>query len=122
PCRRWAMTASAAAVRDCRPAIPVATTKTGLTDAQRRFVGLCQHVRYGRVHSLTVRAGEPVLSPGPWLTRKVKVPGENGPHPASSNSDFALKDEVREFFRLLAVLGDGEILNVEVRNGLPVSF
>jgi hypothetical protein len=55
-------------------------------------------------------------------TQTVKVLGENGPHPCSRAEDFALRREVVEFFRQLAVLGDGEITGLEVRDGLPFTY
>jgi hypothetical protein len=93
-----------------------------LTDGQRRLIDLCQRVRFGRVYSVAVCRGEPVVKSGVRWTRLVKVGGENGPHPAADIDDFVLKREVREFLTLIAELGDGAIQTIEVRNGLPVSF
>jgi hypothetical protein len=104
--------------RDPRPA---ATTKQSLTGHQQKLVALLQRVRYGRVHVVRVRCGQPDVTDVRW-TRTVKVLGENGPHPLSAASDFHLGREVTEFFRLLAAIQDGEIRNIEVRNGLPFTF
>jgi hypothetical protein len=81
-----------------------------------------QRIRYGRIHRLPVRTGEPIMRPELSWTRTVKVLGENGPHPCIDAADYFLRHEVREFLQLLRDLGDGEIVNFEIRNGLPFSF
>ena len=93
-----------------------------LAPEQQRLVRLFQRIRYGRIHRLRVRGGRPDLSAGvPW-TRTVKVHGENAPHPCSQANDFALRREVVEFFRLLEELGEGEVTDVQVRDGFPFSY
>ncbi len=97
-------------------------TNRAASPARQRLLALFQSIRFGRVHRLVVRGGEPVLDAGTAWTRTVKVLGENGPHPASVVAEYALKREAVEFFRMLDGLGDGAIGNVEVRHGLPFSF
>jgi hypothetical protein len=93
-----------------------------LPPEQQRLVRLFQKIRYGRIHRLRVRAGRPDLAAGvPW-TRTVKVHGENAAHPCSQAPDFALRKEVVEFFRLLQELGDGEVTDVQIRDGFPFSY
>src|SRR5262249_30542023 len=98
------------------------TTKYLLSESQRQLLGLFQEIRFGRLHSLRVRNGEPDWSHAVRWTRTLKVLGENCPHPARTAADFVLKHEMVEFFRILASLGDAEIRNVEIRNGLALSF
>jgi hypothetical protein len=108
-----------------RPAGPThhaSATRKSLTKGQQALLALLQHVRHGRVHRLAIRHGEPDLSAGVVWTWTVKVLGENGPHPCSQAEDFHLRREVVEFFKLLAAMGDGEVHNIEVRNGLPFTF
>jgi len=97
-------------------------SRQSLTDDQKQFLVVLQRLRYGRVARLRVSNGQPVLEGGVPCTRTVKVLGANGPHPASWSPDFLLRREITEFFRLLAELGEGEVLNLEVRNGLPFAF
>ena len=97
-------------------------TRLSLTDAQQDLLGLFQTIRFGRIHRLHVRGGQPDLAAGaPW-TRTVKVLGENAPHPCTQAKDFTLRREVVEFFRLLQDVGDGQVADIQVRNGLPFSF
>jgi hypothetical protein len=98
------------------------STKQSLSTDQQRVVELLQHIRYGRIPRLQVRRGQPVMHPELLWHRNVKVLGENSPHPSLHSPDFPLRKEVVEFFRLLAALGDAEIADLEVRNGLPFCF
>ena len=97
-------------------------TKHSLPADQQRFVELLQRIRYGRIPRLQVRRGRPVMHPDLFWRRNVKVLGENAPHPSLHSPDFPLRKEVAEFFRLLTALGDGELVDLEVRNGLPFCF
>lgn len=97
-------------------------TKQSLTPPQRRTLELFQRIRYGVVFRLSFRDGQPVLGPEVRWKRKVKVLGANEPHPALGLDDFVLRQEVTRFFRQLADLGAGVITNLEICNGLPVSF
>jgi hypothetical protein len=96
-------------------------TRQSLTPAWQKLLALLQHVRYGRIHRLALRGGEPDLRGTRW-TRTVKVLGENGTHPCGGSEDFHLRREVVELFHLLSAIGDGEITDLEVRNGLPFTF
>jgi hypothetical protein len=97
-------------------------TKHSLSADQQRLVELLQRIRYGSIPRLQVRRGQPVMQPELLWRRNVKVLGENSPHPSLHSPDFPLRREVVEFFRLLVVLGDGEVVDLEVRNGLPFCF
>jgi hypothetical protein len=96
-------------------------SKQHLSPDQRALLQLLQQIRYGRIERLLVRDGEPVLAGARWK-RTVKIGGDNAPHPCADADDFALRHEVAEFFRLLQQLGDAELTDVEVRNGLPFTF
>ena len=97
-------------------------TKQQLSPAEQQLVELCQQIRFGRIPCLTVRGGQPVVEPGLTWTRTCKIPGQNGPHPARQATDFALKDQVMGLFWLLHEIGEGQILDLEIRDGLPCSF
>jgi hypothetical protein len=97
-------------------------TKQSLSEEQQRLLQLLQRIRYGRILRLRVCDGQPVVDRAVVWTRTVKVRGDNTPHPNSRCEDFALRRDVVEFFQLLVELGDGEITNLEIRNGLPFTF
>jgi hypothetical protein len=100
---------------------PIISRKADLSHEQRRLVDLLQEIRYGRIERLLVRDGEPVASGVSWK-RTVKLGGENTPHPCSNAEDFSLRREVVDFFRALRELGDAELTDIEIRNGLPFTF
>jgi len=113
------MSISLSAPRDLVTPTP---RKQNLSREQRLLLEQLQRIRYGCIHRLHIRGGQPFFSDGLVWTRLVKISGENKPHPARSLEDFSLKRELIELFRQFSVLGDGEITNLEVRDGLPISF
>jgi hypothetical protein len=81
-----------------------------------------QSINFGRIEDLQVRAGEPVFSPVPRVIRKLKIGGENGARPEIDHGDFWLKQQTIELFQSIAELGEGEILSIEVKHGLPFAM
>ena len=96
--------------------------KSVLSESQSRLVELLQRLNFGRVESLHVRNGEPVFDPAPRVIQKLKMGGENGPRPESALRDFLLKHQTIEMLQAIADLGEGEILALEVKNGLCFSL
>jgi hypothetical protein len=78
-----------------------------------------QGINFGRIEVLRVRDGEPTFDPSPRVIREVKFGGENGPHPKSGAEDFQLKAEVRELFARFEEMGDGTVISLEIKHGLP---
>lgn len=97
------------------------TTKSSLSDAKQRLIRLMQSINFGRIEGLQVRAGEPVFDPAPRLVRKLKIGGENGPRQETVCGDFWLKQQVVELLDAIASVGDGEVLAIEIKYGLPFS-
>ena len=95
------------------------TTKSSLSDSHRRLVELMQRLNFGRIQNLVVRDGEPVFDPAPKVIQKVKIGGENGPRPELSCEDFLLKKQTVELLEAIADLGDGTVLIIDVKHGLP---
>jgi hypothetical protein len=100
--------------------MPQRVTKAHLTAGQRRLVEWMQWMYFGRIEGLRVQAGEPVLSPPPRVIRIIDLVGERGPHPMLGREDFVLKNEVLALFAQMKRIGNGVILLIEVRHGLPV--
>ena len=90
-----------------------------LTPNERRLVRLMQRINFGRVQNLVVREGQPMFDPAPRSQRDHKFGGQNGVRAEMSLDDYVLKKEVVELFRQLRKLGNGTIVNLEVRAGLP---
>ena len=97
----------------------VEANAASLPPARRRLVTLMQELNFGSIHGLSVRDREPVFDPSPHIIREVKFCAENGARPEAVKEDFALKEQVIEFFAEIAAMGDGTILCIEVKHGLP---
>jgi hypothetical protein len=98
------------------------TSKSSLTEAQCRLVELLSSLNFGRVEGLSVRDGQPAFDPAPRIIQKLKMGGENGPRPESSLPDYWLRAQTIEMLETIAAIGDGQILAIEVKNGLPFSL
>jgi hypothetical protein len=97
-------------------------TRQSLSEEQQQLLSLLQRIRYGRILQLRVCDGQPIIDRRMKWKRTVKVLGENAPHPCHDAEDFVLRREIVDFFRLLVELGDAEITDLEIRNGLPFTF
>ena len=94
--------------------------KSDLSPARRRLVELLQQINFGRIESLHVRGGEPVLEePSPKIYREIKFGSENGPRAEAESRNFALKAQVVELLSELDRLGDGQIDVLTIKHGLP---
>lgn len=96
-----------------------ATRSSQLSPSEQRLLKLLQRINFGRVRGLVIRNGEPVFDPPPRLQRDHKFGGQNGPRQELRLEDYALKREVIDLFQLFRQLGNGTIVNLEVRAGLP---
>jgi hypothetical protein len=99
--------------------MPTYPTKASLSPARRRLLKLFQQLNFGRLESLVIRDGEPVLDPRPILVREHKFGSENGPRPELGVADFLLKQQVVELFEFFDQLQDGVIDVLEIKHGLP---
>jgi hypothetical protein len=93
--------------------------KKHLSPARVRLLEWMQDANFGRIESLRIADGEPVLVPRPLLVREHKFGGENGPRPELNSNDFPLKQQVVELFAFLDKLQNGVIDLLEVKHGLP---
>jgi hypothetical protein len=53
------------------------------------------------------------------VIQKVKIGGENGPRTEFSSTDFLLKKQMIELVEAIASLGEGKVLTIDVKHGLP---
>jgi hypothetical protein len=94
-------------------------TKLALSPARRALVELMQRLNFGRIEDLRIRGGEPVFDPMPQVIREHKFSAENGPRPEAGRADCKLKSQVADLLALLDTLGDGTIVVLTVKHGLP---
>lgn len=90
-----------------------------LSPSSRRLVRLMQRINFGCIQELIIRQGEPCFDPPPRVYRDVKFGADNAQRPELALSVFVLKKQVIELFSEFSELGDGVVLWLEVRHGLP---
>jgi hypothetical protein len=96
---------------------------SSLSKARQHLVRKTQGIKYGSVHNLIIRGGEPQFFPPPTIRQVIKLHhSENGPRQETHSDDFLLKDEVVELMRQLDVMRDGVITKLEVKGGLPFTM
>lgn len=92
-----------------------------LSPARRHLLRLMQQINFGRFEGLVIRSGEPVFDPVPRIVVEHKFASENGPRPESSLSQFPLKQQHLDLFRLFDRLQDHEFAQLRVMHGTPFS-
>lgn len=91
-----------------------------LSEPRQTLVRLFQSANYGCVQNLEVRDGEPLLSgPGPNVLVDVRLDSEELARDELGLADFGLCAEVCRLMSLLDRVGNGKILKIEVRAGIP---
>src|SRR6185369_15875664 len=94
-------------------------SKSSLADPHRHLVELLQNLNFGRIEALLVRDGEPIFEPAPRVIQMLKMGGQNGPRDEASLPDFWLKQPIIDLLQTIREIGDGEILAIDVKHGLP---
>ena len=78
-----------------------------------------QRLNFGRIEDLTVGGGEPVFDPAPKVIQKLKIGGDNAANPEADLQDFLLKKQTIELLQAISDLGEGTVLTIDVKHGLP---
>jgi hypothetical protein len=93
--------------------------KSALSESRQRFVELLQRINFGRIECLEILDGQPVLTPPPCVIREHKFCGENNPRPELTSSNFILKAQLVDLFKLFDELRNGTITMLTIKHGLP---
>jgi hypothetical protein len=100
----------------------VLTTKASLSPSQCQLLELMEEINFGRIEVLHVRDGVPAFDPIPNVIQKRKIGADNSPRPEIALENFRLKQQMVEMFDALRELGNGKILAIEVKHGLPFTM
>jgi hypothetical protein len=95
--------------------------RSALLESERTLVELIEDLNFGRIERLQFRGGRPILQPLPRVIAAVKIAGENRKADSEIRPGSCLKQSLMELFALMQRVGDGELLLIEVRHGLPFS-
>jgi len=96
-----------------------ATTKSSFPPHHRCLLEQMQALNYGRILNIQVRDSAPHFTPMTRVERMVRFGGDNRPRPESGLNNFALKEKIVELFDAIERMGDGLILKLEIKGGLP---
>lgn len=100
--------------------MPELIRKSHLTELDQQLVDLLQDIDFGRIEDLHIRDGKPVFQPPPRAIATLKMQAPRNRDEARPR-DFSLKQSVVLLMLLIRQIGDGKILRIEVRHGLPVT-
>jgi hypothetical protein len=92
----------------------------GLSIQQRSLVDLMREHQFGRIENMSVREGQPVLGRDLKVVRLVRLGDVSKAKNVPRADDFELKRPVRNLFEELARLGNGTVITLEFRHGLPL--
>jgi hypothetical protein len=99
------------------------TRKSDLTFRQRWLVDEMQRLRFGCIEHFLIRNGEPVFESGlTQCLRRIRIKGNNRPHPASTRPDTVLKAEAVELLAHFREIGHGLVRSLTVHDGLPADL
>lgn len=94
--------------------------KGSITSAgHEQLVTLMRQINFGRIESLRIHEGNPVLDPLPRIVREIKFGSEASPGVQADRSNSVPKRQVQELLNLMREIENGVIDILEVRHGLP---
>jgi hypothetical protein len=95
--------------------------RSDLLESERTLVELMEGLNFGRIEGLQFRDGKAILQPLPRVVAAVKMTGKDHKADSEIRPGSCLKHSLIELFALMRRVGDGELLLIEVRHGLPFS-
>jgi hypothetical protein len=90
-----------------------------LSPARRSLVDLMHLHQFGRIENMPIRDGQPILDSTVNVVRVARLTGNGHGTTSVAGDEFELKRPVRELFTELARLGNGTVIRLEFRHGLP---
>jgi hypothetical protein len=91
-----------------------------LGPAQRLLVDLMHLHQFGRIENMSVRDGQPILDSTVNVVRVARLGDKSNWTKLSNTGEFELKMQVRDLFAELMRLGNGIVILLEFRRGLPI--
>jgi hypothetical protein len=90
-----------------------------LSAPQLSLLEIMREHQFGRIESMSIRAGQPVLDNDLKVVRVACLGGESGWTQLPSSDEFELKRAVCDLLDELSRLGHGTVLRLEFKRGLP---
>jgi hypothetical protein len=95
------------------------STTQGLTPGQRRLIRLMREHQFGRIENMKIKEGQPVLNQAVRVVRIARLNEVGRKATTPTIEEFELKRLFRNLFDQLARLGNGTVIRLEFRHGLP---
>jgi hypothetical protein len=89
-----------------------------LSPEQSSLLEIMRVHQFGRIENMSIRAGQPVLD-HLKVVRVACLGGKSGGTKLPSTDDFELKRAVCNLINELARLGDGTVVRLDFKRGLP---
>ena len=90
-----------------------------LTVAQACLLQIIRECQFGRIENLPVRDGQPVFNRDVKVVRAARLGCNDSGTKLVTGDEFELKRPVRDLFDQLTRIGNGTVLRLEFRHGLP---
>ena len=94
-------------------------SKTALSDQKRQLVQKIQTVFFGDMFNISVQNGEPIMTPDTVIEREIKLAGNPQNQYTKDHTNFLLKKEVLTLMEEITRMGNGTIIQLEIKHGLP---
>lgn len=93
-----------------------------LSKSWREVIQAMQEINFGRIENLRFACGDPLLDQNVRVITEYKVGGVNGPREDAMSDVYTPKKQVLELIDAVERLGNGVILRLVVKHGLPFTF
>lgn len=93
--------------------------KADLTTGRAMLVELMSQIGHGRIEGIPIRDGEPLFHPRPRVLRSFRFGGDARRWKHTVLDDFSLKEEVVQLFDEISRIGNGIIVSLDLKDGLP---
>ena len=94
-------------------------TNQSLSVDSKHLIEFMQRIQFGRIESLHISGGQPVLDPLPRIVREIKFGSETSLGVQADRSNSVPKRQVHELLDLMREIENGVIDVLEIRHGLP---
>jgi hypothetical protein len=102
-----------------RPPLRPPLSIRNLSAQQRWLVDLMREHQFGRIENISIREGQPILDRDVKVVRVTRLGGKSDMPEISGTAEFELKKQFRDLFDELARLGNGGVIRLQFRHGLP---
>ena len=94
-------------------------TTRDLSREQRALVDVMRSFEFGRVENMKIQNGHPILDQSVRIVRVARLGGKSGGNNVPRADEFELNRAIWHLFEELTRLGNGLVVSLEFKRGLP---